>query len=65
MDADSRSGVYRFSKGNTVFYVEAHPKADINEANYGFPPMIVNIVLSTPQPAGCNWADIRKNNHVE
>ena len=65
MDADSRSGVYRFSKGNTVFYVEAHPEADIDEIDYGFPPAILNIVLSTPQLPDCNWADIRKDNRVE
>jgi serine/threonine protein kinase len=65
MDADHHTGVYRFSTNNTVFYVEAHPDADIDAADYGFPPAISEILERTPRPSECNWADIRKNNRVE
>lgn len=65
MDADDRSGLYRFSTDKTVFYVEAHPEADIDEADYGFPPAILQILEPTPRPPECNWADIREHNRVE
>jgi serine/threonine protein kinase len=65
MDSDDREGLYRFSTNNTIFYVEAHPEADIDEVDYGFPPAIMEILDATPRPRECNWADIRENNRVQ
>jgi serine/threonine protein kinase len=65
MDSDDSEGLYRFSTDNTVFYVEVHPEADIDEADRGFPPAILQILGPTPRPPECNWADIREHNRVE
>jgi serine/threonine protein kinase len=65
MESSDREGLYRFSTNNTIFYVEAHPEADIDEVDMGFPPAILAILDSTPRPPECNWADIRENNCVQ
>jgi hypothetical protein len=59
MDALYRSGLYRFSEKGSVFYVEAHPDADLDDCDYGFPPAILERL--PPRPPHCNWVDLARD----
>jgi hypothetical protein len=63
MDAANRHGLYRFADNGTVFYVQIHPNANLDDDDFAFVPAIRKIL--TPRPPGNNWADVKNGNEVE